>query len=110
MTSPTTVAAWSAALDEIEDGLRVADRIARGEAELQVPAWVAPDDLGPLPAELAPRLRMVMASLDAVHADLVDARERAAAELEELGDAARAPGRRPAADEPPAPRLVDHSA
>ncbi|QGG94639.1 hypothetical protein [Actinomarinicola tropica] len=107
----SSVAAWSAALDEVEEGLRVADRIARGEADLQVPAWIAPAELGPLPAELAPRLRLVMASLEAVHGDLVEARERAAAELAELAEAARAPGRRPvAAGEPPAPRLVDHSA
>lgn len=106
----TSVAAWSAALDEIEASLRAADALIRAAdaSDPSAVAWSVPDGLGPVPADLVPRSHAVLASVLAVAERTAAARDAIAAELAE---AARAPRRRPgASDDPPAPRLVDHPA
>jgi len=103
------VAAWSAALDEIEAGL---------SADATTPlTWSVPVDLGPLPAELTQRAERLVASIDAVHAEIAASAAVLLEELDTLGSTAGT-GSGPstvrrrvhAADEPPPPRLVDHDA
>lgn len=111
-----TVAAWSAVLDEIELSLRLVDAWLAPDddtlsGELPAGAWMPPDGLGAIPAELVPRARVVLGALAAAADSVARARDEVQAELAGLTQAARAPGRRSlAAEEPPLPRLVDHSA
>jgi hypothetical protein len=102
------VAAWSAALDDIEAGL---------SSDAMTPlTWAVPADLGPLPAELVPRAERLVVAVDAVHAELAASAAVLLEELDTLGGTA-ASGSGPtsrrrvhASEEPPPPRLVDHDA
>lgn len=101
------VAAWSAALDEIERSLT---------ADPSTPLhWVAPADLGPIPTALVPRAELVLAAVDGAHAEVAAAAAVAFEELDALSGATPGQGpsarrRAPLSVEPPLPRLVDHDA
>ena len=67
---------WVAVLDAMERRLMVAERYLAGEA-VHVEHFVLPDDLGPLPVELRPRARALLAAT-------ADAEERLAVEMESI--------------------------
>lgn len=66
------LAAWKAVLTELEDNLEA----FRGPADVSEQArmlarnWTPPSDLGPLPAELAPRARLLAKAQDRAYVQL----------------------------------------
>lgn len=56
MTGVTTLAAWEAALTQMEDELDAHEEQVRLGEVSNVPVWEPPDELGPLPAQLGDRV------------------------------------------------------
>lgn len=54
-------AAWSAALDRLESDTTRLETTEPGAAVPESEPWTPPEDLGPLPVELAPRARDLLA-------------------------------------------------
>jgi hypothetical protein len=54
-------ASWTEALDRLEAHADRAEQMLRGAASPAPPPWQPPADLGPLPNELVPRARTLLA-------------------------------------------------
>jgi len=66
---PSTLARWESVLDAIElDADTCVARFVRGDDIDALPRCEPPADLGPLPAELEPRARAVLARVQEVEA------------------------------------------
>ncbi|GAA3660643.1 hypothetical protein GCM10022237_20610 [Nocardioides ginsengisoli] len=60
--SPERPASWTEALDRLEAHADRAEQMLRGASAAPAPPpWQPPADLGPLPNELVPRARMLLA-------------------------------------------------
>lgn len=53
--------AWETALDRLELDVLVCERMVGGDVERRLRDWDAPDDLGPVPADLLPRAQQLHA-------------------------------------------------
>lgn len=59
-------AAWAGFLDSLESELQAVGRASRGGRMRNVLSFVPPDDLGPLPRDLAERARAVLGDVNKV--------------------------------------------
>ncbi len=77
-------AAWAGFLDSLESELHAVERASRGGRMRNVVDFVPPDDLGPLPRELAERARVVLADVNKVADDVRAEMHRTTVQLTEL--------------------------
>lgn len=75
-------AAWAGFLDSLESELHAVERTAKGRIRPR-PAFVPPDDLGPLPRELAERARAILADVGRVASVVSAEMTRTTAQLQE---------------------------
>ena len=97
--SPEPFTVWAVLLDRFEDEIR---RVNRGETD-ELPEWSEPDDIPPLPAELAGRAKSILERQ-------LSTAERAAAARREIGRELAAVRAIPATSGTQLPRYLDRLA
>ena len=83
--------AWIAVLDQMEGDMARLRRSAQDSEELfELPTgWSPPEDVGPLPAALGPRARVLFAEMQELSALLKDRRDETARQLRAIDSVPR---------------------